>query len=268
MNTLSNLKEKKMFIFDMDGTIYLGDSFIDGTVELLEHIKEIGSDFVFLTNNSSKNSGVYQAKLSKMGYEVEEEKIFTSGEATRIYINKFKPKAKIFLLGNEFLEAEFEKNGFTLVKGRDENPDYVVLGFDTTLTYEKIWIACDYIKAGVEYLATHPDYICPLPKGESMPDTGAMIKMFEAATGGKLPKIIGKPNKLIIESILDKYNLKQDDVVMVGDRLYTDIKLGENAGIDSILVLTGEATEEDVKKSNIAPTYIFESVKTIHEKLK
>jgi HAD superfamily hydrolase (TIGR01457 family) len=265
---MSNLKDKKMFIFDMDGTIYLGDNFIDGSVELLDHIEKIGKKFVFLTNNSSKNSSVYQAKLKKMGYDVEEEKIFTSGEATRIYINKFKPGARVFLLGNEYLEAEFEQNGFTLVKGRDENPDYVVLGFDTTLTYEKIWIACDYIKAGIEYLATHPDYICPLPKGESMPDTGAMIKMFEAATGGKLPKIIGKPNKLIIESILEKYNLEAKDVVMVGDRLYTDMKLGENAGCDSILVLTGEATREDVANSDINPTYVFESVKTIHENLK
>ncbi|MCK5780537.1 MAG: HAD-IIA family hydrolase [Psychrilyobacter sp.] len=263
-----NLKEKKCFIFDMDGTIYLGDNFIDGSVELLEHLDERKTKFVFMTNNSSKNSGVYCNKLKKMGYEVEEEKIFTSGEATRIYINKFKPGAKIFLLGNEYLEAEFEQNGFTLVKGRDENPDYVVLGFDTTLTYEKIWIACDYIKDGVEYLATHPDYVCPLPAGKTMPDTGAMIKMFEAATGGKLPKIIGKPNSLIIESILDKYNLKQEDVVMVGDRLYTDMKLGENAGIDTILVLTGEATREDVENSDILPTYIFESVKTIHENLK
>jgi len=263
-----NLKEKKCFIFDMDGTIYLGDNFIDGAVELLEYLDERETKFVFMTNNSSKNSGIYCDKLKKMGYEVEEAKIFTSGEATRIYINKFKPEAKIFLLGNEYLEAEFEQNGFTLVKGRDENPDYVVLGFDTTLTYEKIWIACDYIKDGVEYLATHPDFVCPLPAGKTMPDTGAMIKMFEAATGGITPKIIGKPNSLIIESILDKYNLKQDDVVMVGDRLYTDMKLGENANIDTILVLTGEATVEDIENSDIVPTYVFESVKTIHEKLK
>jgi len=264
---MSELRNKKCFIFDMDGTIYLGEHFIDGAVKLLKHIEKIEKNFVFLTNNSSKNSGVYCEKLKKMGFEVEEDKIFTSGEATRIYINKFKPGAKIYLLGNEYLETEFEKNGFTLVKDRDSDPDYVVLGFDTTLTYEKIWIACDYIKDGVEFLATHPDYVCPLPMGKSMPDTGAMIKMFEAATGVS-PKIIGKPNKLIIESILNKYKLKPEDVVMVGDRLYTDMKLGENAGIDSILVLTGEATEEDVKASKILPTYIFESVETIYKNLK
>jgi len=265
---MKKLKGKKLFIFDMDGTIFLGDNFIDGSIELLNYLDEVGMKFIFLTNNSSKNSRVYCEKLKKMGYEVEEEKIFTSGEATRIYINKFKPGARIFLLGNEYLEAEFEENGFTLVKERDGNPDYVVLGFDTTLTYEKIWIACDYIKDGVEYLATHPDYVCPMPAGKTMPDTGAMIKMFEAATNGKLPKIIGKPNKLIIESILEKYNFNKEDVVMVGDRLYTDMKLGENAGIDSILVLTGEATREDANNSDIIPTYIFDSVKTIHKNLK
>ncbi len=265
---MNKLKEKKCFIFDMDGTIYLGDELISGSIDLLKHIESLDKNFIFLTNNSSKNRSIYQAKLKKMGLDVKEEKIFTSGEATRIYINKFKPKAKIFLLGNNSLEEEFLENGFTLIKDREGNPDYVVLGFDTTLTYEKIWIACDYIKNGIEFLATHPDDVCPLPKGKTMPDTGAMIKMFEAATNGITPKIIGKPNKLIIDSILKKYSLKPQDVIMVGDRLYTDIKLGENAGIDSILVLTGEATKEDVKNSTIKPTFVFESVATISKYLK
>ena len=264
---MNKLENKKCFIFDMDGTIYLGDDFIDGAVELLENIKKSGKDFVFLTNNSSKNRRIYCEKLAGMGYPVNEEKIFTSGEATRIYINKSKPNANIFLLGNEHLEAEFEEDGFTLVRKKDESPDYVVLGFDTTLTYEKIWIACDYIKAGIPFLATHPDDVCPLAGGKTMPDTGAMIKMFEAATGGILPKVIGKPNKLIVESILEKYNLQPEDLVMIGDRLYTDIKLGENAGIDSILVLSGEATKEDAQNSDVKPTYIFDSVATIQNYL-
>jgi 4-nitrophenyl phosphatase len=264
---MNGLKEKKCFIFDMDGTIYLGDKFIDGAVDLLEYLKNSGRQFVLLTNNSSKNSGTYREKLKRMGYEVEESGIFTSGEATRIHINRSKPGAKVFLLGNEYLEEEFKRDGFRLIKERGRAPDYVVLGFDTTLTYDKIWIACDYIKSGVEFLATHPDRVCPLPGGESMPDTGSMIKMFEAATGGVQPKVIGKPNKLIIDSILDKYDMALDDVVMIGDRLYTDMKLAENAGIDSALVLTGEAAQADLKQTDIKPTYVFESVKNILETL-
>ena len=265
---MKSLKNKKLFIFDMDGTIYLGDNFIDGAVDLLDNILKEGNDYVFLTNNSSKNSQVYYEKLKKMGLNnVTTDKIFTSGEATRSYIKQFKPNSNIYLLGNEYLEEEFKNDGFNLITEPNKNPDYVVLGFDTTLTYNKIWHACDYIKSGVEFLATHPDFVCPLPQEKTMPDTGAMIEMFKLATGGIEPKIMGKPNRFIIDAILNKYNLKPEDAVMVGDRLYTDIQLGINSNMDTILVLTGESTKEDIKKFNINPTFTFESVKTILQSL-
>jgi len=250
----------------MDGTIYLGDELIEGSRELLKLLGERDTLFLFLTNNSSKNSDIYKDKLKKLGIHVEIDNIFTSGEATRIYIKSMGEARKVYLLGNENLEREFVEDGFTLVEGEQAKPDYVVLGFDTTLTYEKIWKACDLLKDGVEFLATHPDYVCPLPEGKSMPDTGAMIKMFEAATE-KSPRVIGKPNKLIVESIMEKYNLQKNEMVMVGDRIYTDIKLGENAGIDSILVLSGEAKIEDLKETEVKPTYIIDSVKELYNVL-
>lgn len=258
---MEGLKNKKCFIFDMDGTIYLGEDLIKGSLELIELLDKKDILSIFLTNNSSKSRDDYQEKLKKIGLEVSKDRIVTSGEATRIYIKSQDDKNRIFLLGNESLEREFIEDGFIINK--DNLTDYVVLGFDTTLTYNKIWKACDLLQDGVEFLATHPDYVCPLPKGRNMPDTGAMIKMFEAASG-KTPKIIGKPNKLIIDSILEKYKLQKDDVVMVGDRIYTDIKLGENAGIDSILVLSGEAKQEDLKVTEIKPTYVLDSVKDIY----
>ena len=261
---MDKLKKIKCFVLDMDGTIYLSNKLIDGALEFLDKLTEQNKDFLFLTNNSSKNRKAYKEKLAKLGCFVEENKVFTSGEATTIYLNKTKPGAKVFLLGNEYLEEEFKENGFVLIKDRTETPDFVVLGFDTTLTYDKMWIACDHIVAGVPFIATHPDINCPLAGGKYMPDTGAMIKMFEASTGIS-PLVIGKPNKQVVDSIIEKYSLERDELAMVGDRLYTDVKLGINSGIVSILVLSGESTREDLEKSDFKPDYVFESVKEIKE---
>lgn len=257
---MNNLKEKTVFLLDMDGTIYLGDELIDGSKKFLETIKNKGKRYIFLTNNSSKNKQTYVAKLNHLGIQATEAEVFTSGEATTMYLRKEKEGARVYLLGTKALEEEFEKEGFVLIKERHQEIDYVVLGFDTTLTYEKLWAACEYISEGVPYIATHPDFNCPLPNDKFMPDAGAMAAFIEASTG-KTPKVIGKPNKEVVESIASKYGLKKADMVMVGDRLYTDIKTGENAGITSVLVYSGETKEEDYKNSEIRANYVFDSVK-------
>lgn len=264
---MNDLKNVKYFLLDMDGTIYLGDQLIDGALEFLKMLEDTNRKFLFLTNNSSRSKSDYKEKLMKLGCDVDEETIFTSGEATTIYLNKRKKGAKVFLLGTPSLEEEFERNGFQLVKDRSEKPDFVVLGFDTTLTYEKVWIACDFIRDGVEYIATHPDFNCPLEGGNYMPDVGAMIMMIEGSTG-KLPKVMGKPNKYIVEAILEKYNLTKDDMAMVGDRLYTDVKTGIKAGITSVLVLSGETTQEMCEESDIKADYVFSSIKELGELIK
>lgn len=259
---MKNLNDINVFLLDMDGTIYLGDELIDGAKEFLSKIKEREKRYIFLTNNSSKNKKIYVEKLNKLGIDATEGEVFTSGEATTMYINKQKEGARIYLLGTEALEEEFIKAGFVLEKERHKDIDYVVLGFDTTLTYEKLWGACEYISEGVEYIATHPDFNCPLADNKFMPDAGAMAAFIEASTG-KTPKVIGKPNKEVIESISTKYNLNKEDLAMVGDRLYTDIKTGKNAGITSILVYSGETKEEDYENSEIKADYVFDSVKDI-----
>lgn len=256
---MTNIKDIQCFLLDMDGTFYLGNDLIDGALEFLEILKDQGKDFLFLTNNSSKNKVAYQKKLARLGCQVDEEKVFTSGEATTIYLNSIAPNAKVFLLGTEFLEEEFKKAGFKLVNNTDEKPEYVVLGFDTTLTYDKLWKACDFIRDGIPYIATHPDFNCPLEGGKFMPDIGAMID-FIAASTGKRPHVIGKPNKGIIDAVCNKYGYKKEEIAMVGDRLYTDIKTGSNAGIVSVLVLSGESTIEDYKKSDVTATFIYSSI--------
>lgn len=261
------LEHIKCFLLDMDGTFYLGDTLIDGAQDFLEILKYQGKKFIFLTNNSSKNKSAYKEKLSALGCWVNEEQIYTSGEAAIWYMKKNCPGNRIYLMGTEPLMKEFEAEGFILVSGRDQKPDYVVLGFDTTLTYEKIWAACDYLREGVPFISTHPDFNCPLEDNKYMPDAGSMIKMFEASTGVS-PVIIGKPYSYIVEAILEKYDVKKEEIAIVGDRLYTDIKTGINSCITSILVLSGETSEKMYKESDIHADYVFPSIKYIGEKLK
>ncbi|OJV63794.1 MAG: HAD family hydrolase [Clostridiales bacterium 38-18] len=261
-----NINEIKTFILDMDGTIYLGDQMIEGAIEFLKHLDANNIRYLFLTNNSSKNRDAYQQKLRRLGFEVDKTRIFTSGEATAIYLKAINNKAKIYLLGTKDLEEEFTSHGFDIVKARDEKPDFVVLGFDTTLSYEKLWMACDFIQDGVPFIATHPDINCPLAGGRYMPDAGAMIKLIEASTG-IAPTVIGKPSHHIVDAIIDKYHLEKNEIAMVGDRLYTDIQLGVNSGITSILVYSGETTTEAYQQSKIKADFQFNSVKEIMEAL-
>ncbi|WP_304944314.1 HAD-IIA family hydrolase [Vallitalea guaymasensis] len=263
---MRDLHKIKCFLLDMDGTFYLGDELIDGSMDFLNILERQDKDFLFLTNNSSKNRMAYVEKLKRLGCEVEPDKVFTSGEATTIYLQNEKPGAKVFLLGTPLLEEEFINAGFELVKDRNESPDYVVLGFDTTLTYDKLWIACDYIRDGVTYIATHPDYNCPLEGGKFMPDAGAMID-FIAASTGRRPHVIGKPNADIISVICDKYGYNRQEIAMVGDRLYTDIKTGINADIATVVVLSGETSITDYEKSDINADFVYPSLKEIGEDL-
>ncbi len=263
---MSILKGKETFLLDMDGTIFLGNELIDGALDFLDTIKAKGKRYIFLTNNSSKNKLSYVEKLQNLGIDAHAEEIFTSGEATTRYLKRFKEGARVFLLGTPALEEEFTLEGFELVKERGQEIDYVVLGFDTTLTYDKLWGACEYISKGVEYIATHPDFNCPLPNDAFMPDAGAMAALIEASTGKK-PKVIGKPNKEVVESIADKYHLDKSGMVMVGDRLYTDIQTGINAGITSIVVFSGETKEKDYEDSSIKADFSFTSVKEIISEL-
>lgn len=263
---MEKLKNKKCYLLDMDGTIYLGNDLIDGADKFLEKIKEEGKRYIFLTNNSSKNKISYVEKLKKMGIEATEDEVFSSGDATLFYLNKIKKGAKVFLLGTKALEESFENAGFTLVKERGKEVDFVVLGFDTSLTYEKLWIACDYIIDGVKYIATHPDFVCPLEGGRVMPDAGAIMATIKLTTG-KDPVVIGKPNSHMVEAILETYNLNREDLVIVGDRLYTDIRTGIDNGFSSVLVMSGETDKKMLEETEFIPEYIFDSVKDMIEKI-
>lgn len=254
------LKQVNTFMLDLDGTVYLGNQLFPWTIPFLSKVKEQGKNYIFVTNNSSKQKTDYLKKLQAMGIDVEADQVFTSGEATRYYLKKNQFGKKIYLLGTPALEDEFQSDGFELTA---ENPDAVVLGFDMTLTYEKLRIACDLIRQGVPFIATHPDFNCPTPEGP-IPDCGAMIALIKASTGVD-PKVIGKPHPEMVEALCVKFGLEIDKVAMIGDRLYTDIAMGQQAGILSILVMSGETQAGDLEGSPFKPNLIAENLGEVAE---
>ena len=252
---MSKLANIRLFLLDLDGTFYLGDRLLPGALEFIDLCQARGIDYLFLTNNSSKHRGQYAKKLRRLGLEIDEDKIFTSGEATAIYLGKEKPGARIYLVGTPALEEEFKRHGFALV---EDEPDYAVLGFDTTLTYDKLWRLCDLVRAGTPYIATHPDFNCPI-EGGFMPDIGAMIAFVEASTGRRPNVVVGKPNRPIIEALVEKTGVPIAQICMVGDRLYTDIALGAT-GIITVLVLSGEARREDLPNAPHPPDFVMQDL--------
>lgn len=249
----------KCFALDMDGTIYLGTKWIDGAKEFLKAIEDSGRSYVFLTNNSSKNPDVYVEKLASMGLPVTKEKIITSGDATIFYIKENYPGKKIFLLGNDMLKEQFIQEGICLT---EDTPDLVVTAFDTSLDYRKMCLVCDYVRAGIPYISTHPDYNCPTEDG-FIPDAGAIHAFIHASAFRYPNKIIGKPNAEIVNYLLHRVGFEKDQIIMIGDRLYTDVAAGANNGLHSALVLSGEATMEDYYASDVKPELIFDSVKDL-----
>ncbi|MDX9864056.1 MAG: HAD-IIA family hydrolase [Anaerolineaceae bacterium] len=252
---LKKLNAIRCYLLDMDGTIYLGEQLLPGALDFLDLLRQRGIQYYFLTNNSSRSKTQYVEKLARLGIQTSEERIFTSGEATAIYIHKQKPGARLYVVGTPPLENEMRDHGFQLV---EQDPDYAVLGFDTTLTYQKLWKLCDFVRAGLPYVATHPDFNCPTETG-FMPDIGAMIAFVEASTGRRPDQIVGKPNTPIVEAIVEKTGFPVQQLGMIGDRLYTDIALGA-AGLTTILVLSGETSAIDLAQSKFVPDYVMEDL--------
>jgi 4-nitrophenyl phosphatase len=237
----------------MDGTFYLGDRLVEGALRFIDLLGRQGKDFLFLTNNSSKNRRRYAEKISRLGLAIPDEKVFTSGEATALILQDTLPGARLYVVGTPDLEEEFTRRGFELDA---EQPTAAVLGFDTGLTYAKLWRLCDLVRSGLPYIATHPDFNCPTETG-FMPDAGAMIAFVKASTGREPDLVVGKPNRLIVEAAARKLGLPVRALGMIGDRLYTDIALGQTSGITTVLVLSGETKPDDLAQTPYRPDNVF-----------
>ncbi|MDZ7260580.1 MAG: HAD-IIA family hydrolase [candidate division KSB1 bacterium] len=257
------LEVVRCFVLDMDGTIYLGNELFPFTLDFLKALEEKARDFIFLTNNSSQSARDYAQKLSRMGIQVPPEKIYTSGDATIEYLLELNQGKNLFLLGTKSLHRAFREAGFVTDSC---SPDFVVLGFDLTFNFQKLDQACRFIRRGVPFIATHPDFNCPQQGGDMLPDCGALAAAITAATGVS-PKVIGKPNQEMLNGLLKRLNLNKKYLAFIGDRLMTDIRIGELYGITTILILTGETKSEHLAHSPIKPDFVFEKIIDIAEYL-
>lgn len=268
------LSEKKLFLLDMDGTLYIDDYLFERVLDFLNYIKSRGGRYAFLTNNSSRGVETYISKMKNLGIDTCKEDYLTSVDALMVFLKekygKDAFKKKLYIMGTKSFKEQMKEEGFIIV----ENPfndvcesqvegkiDAVILGFDRELTFSKIEEVCILLKNDVDYFATNPDWVCPTSYG-AVPDCGSFAWMIQKATG-KSPKFIGKPEPDMALLAMKKYGFSSDQTVLIGDRLYTDIACGVNAGIDTIFVLSGEGTLQDLETSPAKPKLICKDVDEI-----
>lgn len=262
---MASLKEKKLFLLDMDGTIYLDHELFDGTLEFLEYVKQSGGRYIFMTNNSSKSVEKYIEKLAGMGIRASQEDFLTSTDATIVYLKK-KNYHKIYALGTSSFREQLQASGLPITTQAEEDVDCLCMGYDTELTYQKLEDACILLGKDIDYIATNPDWVCPTRYG-SAPDCGAISQMLCHAVN-RMPKFIGKPEPAMAELAMEKTGYRREETVVFGDRLYTDIACGVNAGISTVFVLSGEGTMEDLEKSQVKPEFVRDNIRQIVEELK
>lgn len=257
------LENIKAFVLDMDGTIYLGNELFPFTKDFLSRVEETGRKFYFFTNNSSKSQQAYIEKLSNMGIAISKEQMMISSHVMiRFLLEKYSGKS-VYVVGTPSLLNEFRSFGIPLV---EEDPDIVVLGFDTTLTYEKLSRACHSIRNGCIYYGINPDLNCPMEGGTFIPDCGSMARLVEASTG-RYPEFFGKPSKYTLNYMIQETGYRPDEIAIVGDRLYTDIAVADQSQVTSILVLSGESTQKDVENGDIKPDLIVKDLSEITREL-
>ncbi len=253
-------QKTRLFLLDMDGTVYLGRRWIAGAREFLDRVQATGRQYAFVTNNSTKGTTAYVEKLAGMGLAVEPRQIIISSHAAADYLTRRLPGRRVFVLGTDQLRQELAGRGVSVCQ--DRTADAAVVSFDTSLCYADLCVICDLVRAGVPYIATHPDRNCPTETG-FIPDAGANIAYIEASTGRLPDAVLGKPQPGLIEYGMRAFGVPRGHTAMLGDRLYTDVKSGLNAGVTAVLVLSGETKREDLENSGIVPDLVLDSVADI-----
>lgn len=250
------MKEIRLYVLDMDGTVYLGDRLLPGALEFLQAVSKRGAAYLFLTNNSSRTADQYVARLRGMGVPVSDDGVLTSGDATIELLRSEGKYQRLYVVATRPVSDMFARAGFTLTA---QDAQAVVLTYDTTLTYEKLETLCLLLRRGLPYIATHPDFNCPDPRGP-VPDIGSFMACIEASTGRRPDLVVGKPNPGILRGAMLRCAVEPEETMMVGDRLYTDIAAARNAGVNATLVLTGETTREMVRGADQQPDLVVDSL--------
>lgn len=262
---IQSLQDKQLYVFDMDGTIYLGKVVFDFAIRFIDRLRAAGKRVLFFTNNASRSTEVYLERLTRLGFSPTAAEIMSSADVTVAYLQAYHANQTVYLIGTAQLADQFRSRGIRLATGKEERVDVVVSSFDTELTYEKLDDGCRLIRGGATYLCTHPDFNCPTDTG-FMPDSGAIAALITASTG-VTPRYLGKPYPEVVEMIERVTGVSREDTCIFGDRLYTDIALGAKNGVTSVMVLTGEGTLAEAQALPDAdkPTYIFPSLKEVDE---
>ena len=253
------LSEKRLFLLDMDGTLYLDDRLFDRVPDFLSHIRRIGGRYLFLTNNSSRGVEGYMEKLARMGIPSGPEDYLTSVDAAIDHLRRFCPGKKCYVFGTRSFLGQLRDAGIPVTHRLEDDVDILLCGFDRELTFRKLEDACILLNRGVTWLATNPDWVCPTWYG-SVPDCGSVCRMLTTATGRE-PLFLGKPKPAMAELALRRTGFAPEQAVIIGDRLYTDIACGVNAGIDTVFVLSGEGVPSDIKKYHVQPTWILNNIR-------
>lgn len=260
---LDKLKHKKLFLFDIDGTIAVGDTLYDGSASLLRYISEVGGRAYYITNNSTRSGQDYVEKFRNAFHlETSEDQFITSGYMTLRFLTQNYPGRKIFVLGTASFIKELRKNGLHITETAEADVDCVVAAYDSELTYDKLVQACKILSTTpVPFYATNPDLCCPIDFG-FIPDCGAICNMITDSTGKK-PVYLGKPSKEVVDLCLSLSGFSRDETLVVGDRLYTDIACGINGEVDTCVLFTGEAKPADMADTPYPATYCFSNVKEL-----
>lgn len=260
------LKDKKLFLLDIDGTIAIDSELIDGTKDFMDYILKIDGKYIFITNNSTKSIKDYVDKFTKLGIKVDNTNFITASYATALYLREEYKNKRIFVIGTRSFIEELKSFDINVTEEIEDDIDCVVVGYDNELNYSKIVKACELLLTrNIDYIGTNPDLACPTKFG-FVPDCGAICKMIECAVKRE-PIYIGKPNKLIVDLCLKESGFSKDETLVIGDRLYTDIACGINSNVETALVFTGEAKDEDIKDTEFKPTYLFETIKELYENI-
>ena len=255
------LRKKKLFLLDMDGTLYLDDDVFDHCLDFLNAVRQRGGRYLYLTNNSSKSVDKYVEKMTRIGIPAEPDDFFTSTDAACVYLRENWHGKKIYALGTRSFREQLLQAGFPVTDRLEDDIDTLLMGFDTELTFRKLEDACILLGRGVTYLATNPDWVCPTAYGY-VPDCGSISQILCNATK-RMPYFIGKPEPAIARLAIRKAGYAPEDAVLIGDRIYTDIACGVNAGISTVLVFSGETTREDWEKSEVKPQFTCGSIADI-----
>ena len=263
---MASLKDKRLFLLDMDGTLYLDEQLFDKVPEFLDLIRRQGGQYLFLTNNSSRGVDGYMAKMRRLGIETAPEDYMTSADAAEHTLLTEFPGQKCYVSGTASLKAQLRQAGIDVTDTLSDDITVLLSGFDTELTFQKLEDSCILLNRGVTWLATNPDWVCPTWYG-SVPDCGSVCQMLERATG-KTPRFLGKPQPEMVRLALARTGFRPQQTVVIGDRLYTDVACGVNAGIESVFVLSGEGVMGDIVKYCVNPTWVYQDIAKLYHDLK